>query len=104
MTIVRSRGPALGGRGGTAAERGTRPREPVSQLGFGQRAVLPLPLGDRLPSRFELEPAGRRLGQPCAERGPLSLGRLLDRPSQIRGQRDRTLFTLSHDTTVAQPV
>src|SRR5271165_5046206 len=42
MATVRLRGLALGCRGGSAAERGTRSREPVSQLGFGQRTVLPL--------------------------------------------------------------
>src|SRR5712691_7729768 len=56
MAAIRSRGPALAWGGGSPAERGTRPGEPVSQFGFGQRAVLPLPLGDRLPSRLELEP------------------------------------------------
>src|SRR5271165_2637344 len=104
MATVRLRGLALGCRGGSAAERGTRPREPVSQLGFGQRTVLSLPLGDRLPSRLELEPVSGRLRQPRAERGPLRLGGLLDGPGQVRGQRYRALLTLSHDTMVAQQV
>src|SRR5271166_4476984 len=97
-------GLAPGGRGRRPTERGTRPREPVSQLGFGQWAVLPLPLRDRLPSRLELEPVGRRLRQPCAEGGPLCPGGLLNSPGQVRGQRYRALLTLSHDTMVAQQV
>src|SRR5260370_14235166 len=104
MARIRSRGPALAWRGGGRAEGGRGPREPVSQLGFGQRAVLPLPPGDRLPSRLELEPVRRRLRQPCAEGGPFRLGGLLDGPGQVGGQRYRALLTLSHDTMVAQQV
>src|SRR6266851_8020482 len=104
MATIRSRGLALGGRDLSPAERGTRPREPVSQLGFGQWAVLPLPLGDRLSSRLELEPVRGRLRQPSAEAGPLRPGGLFNGPGQIGGQRYRALLTLSHDTMVAQQV